>query len=139
MKADAKAAKILVVDDDPDVRLLVGARLRSSGYEVVMAEDGEAAIKIFRREKPAMLLLDLGLPGLDGYQVCRTLKSDPSTREIPIIVLSAQSQQTDKDRAAELGVEGYVAKPFVPGALLSEIRTLLERRTPHVDPNPDRG
>ena len=77
------------------------------------------------QQKPALLLLDLGLPNSDGFEVCRTLKSDPSTREIPIIVLSAKSQQTDKDRASASGAEGYVAKPFDPGVLLAEIGNLL--------------
>ncbi len=138
MKTEQKA-KILVVDDNPDVRFLVGARLRMNGYEVVTAEDGESAIEISLQEKPALLLLDLGLPNMTGFEVCRTLKANPSTRAIPIIVLSAKSQQTDRDRAFELGAEGYMVKPCAPGPLLGEIRNLLERSAPHVAKNSDSG
>ena len=128
MNAKPIAAKILVVDDDPDVRLLVEARLRSNGYTAVAAEDGEACIAACRREKPALLVLDLGLPKIDGFEVCRRVKADPSTRAIPIIVLSAKSQQTDKDLAVAAGADGYMPKPFDAGVLLREIGTLLERK-----------
>ncbi|MDA3925976.1 MAG: response regulator [Kiritimatiellae bacterium] len=126
MSAEKQAVRILVVDDDSDVRLLLGGRLRRNGYEVVAAEDGESAVQIVRQENPALILLDLGLPKMDGFDVCRMLKADPATRRIPIIVLSAKSQQTDRDRASALGADGYMAKPFDPGVLLEEIRNLTE-------------
>lgn len=132
MKTEHSADKILVVDDNADLLFLLGERLRSNGFEVATAMDGETAIKMTLREKPALILLDLGIPGLDGFEVCRALKCDPSTRGIPIIMLSAKSRQGDKDRAAEAGAEGYMIKPCVPGVLLEEIRNLLERKTPHV-------
>ncbi|MEI6150377.1 MAG: response regulator, partial [bacterium] len=119
---------LLVVDDDPDVLLLVGARLRAAGYEVVTAEDGETAIASTLREQPVMVLLDLGLPKMDGFEVCRRLKADPVTCGIPIMVFSAKSQQVDKDRASKFGADGYMAKPFDPGVLLTEIANLIGKK-----------
>ncbi|MEI8138374.1 MAG: response regulator [bacterium] len=139
MKKGQPVAKILMVDDNDDLLLLVGARLRSNGYEVVTASNGETAIKLALREKPALILLDMGLPDLDGCAVCRRLKSEVSIREIPIIVMSANSRQVDKDQAAECGAEGYMAKPCDPGSLLEGIGSLLERRTPHVTANSNCG
>jgi len=127
MNAEHKAAKILVVDDDQYVRLLLGARLRKNGYEVVTAEDGEEAVRIVGQVKPALILLDLGLPKMDGFEVCRTLKSDPETCGIPIIILSAKSQQADRDQASAAGAESYMAKPFNSVAILEEIQHLLVR------------
>jgi CheY-like chemotaxis protein len=128
MNEEHKAAKILVVDDDQDVRLLMGVRLRKSGYDVVTAEDGEEAVRIVRQAKPDLILLDLGLPKMDGYEVCRTLKSDPETCGIPIIILSAKSQQTDREQALAAGAESCMAKPFNPVVVLEAIRHLLESR-----------
>lgn len=128
MNEEHKGAKILVVDDDQDVRLLMGVRLRKSGYDVVTAEDGEEAVRIVRQAKPDLILLDLGLPKMDGYEVCRTLKSGPETCGIPIIILSAKSQQTDREQASAAGAESYMAKPFNPVVILEAIRHLLESR-----------
>lgn len=125
---DKPAKKILIVDDDPDALELVGTRIEANGYEVIMAEEGEAAIEKAQGEKPALLILDLDIPAINGFEVCRVLKSDFETGNIPIIILSAQGQESDKKRGKKLGADAYLVKPFESGILLDEIKFLLEKR-----------
>ena len=121
-----KTARILIVEDNPDTLGLVTTRLRISGYEIIAAEDGETAIEKCRQKKPDLLALDLSLPGIDGFEVCRVLKSDPGTYNIPIVILSARSQKSDKERAINLGAEAYIVKPYEPRMLLDEIKKILK-------------
>ena len=120
-----KKTTILLVDDDPDALILVGARLRAAGYEVITAEDGEEALEKVRRETPALLVLDINMPKINGFEVCRILKSDPSTRSIPIIFFTAKSQKEDKIKQGTMGAQAYIIKPFDPKILLSIINNLL--------------
>lgn len=117
--------KILLVDDEPHTLRLRGARLRAWGFEVLTAEDGVTALKLAWEENPHLLLLDVRLPKLDGFEVAYHLKSHPRTREIPIIFISAHAQKSDQIRGRALGVEGYLVKPVDPRVLQKEINQIL--------------
>ena len=103
--------KILIVDDDRDLRLGLNARLRASGYETVFAEDGAGAIAAARRESPDLMLLDLGLPAGDGFVVLERMQNLPDVSGLPVIVLSARDAAANKDRAIEAGAVAYFQKP----------------------------
>ena len=112
------AQRVLVVEDEPENRLLLGVILSSEGYEVVEAEDGPAALAAARNDPPALVLLDVMMPGMNGYAVLEALRADPSTRSIPVIMLTALAQCGDVEQAIRMGVAGYVTKPFEPAELL---------------------
>jgi CheY-like chemotaxis protein len=114
---------ILIVDDEPSVRAMVHASIRvhSPGYRVVEAGNASEAVAQARQHMPDLVLLDVALPDHDGFWVCRTLKSSPETAHIAVVMLTAMSLPSDRDRAAEAGADGYVVKPFSPRALLDEI------------------
>jgi DNA-binding response OmpR family regulator len=115
---------ILVVDDEPKIIKTVRAYLENAGFRVVTAEDGQAALTVFRHEKPALVVLDLGLPGLDGLDVVRTLRRDTN---VPIIMLTARVDEADKLIGLELGADDYVTKPFSPRELVARVRAVLRR------------
>ncbi len=117
---------ILIVDDEPEIRELLKMALESAGYSVVYeAADGESAIRIAQQRHPALILLDLMLPGIDGLDVCRQLKSDEETRMIPIIMLTAKSEESDIVIGLELGASDYITKPFSRKILIARIRAQL--------------
>jgi len=116
-------ARILVVEDDSPNRSLVTKFLRHLGYQLLEATDGVQALELASSSAVDLILLDLGLPGLDGYQVARRLKSDPATADIPLVALTAYALPSDQDRATKAGCDYYVAKPFeldVLGALIEQ-------------------
>jgi DNA-binding response OmpR family regulator len=127
------SAKILVVDDEPKIVKLVRSYLEQAGFAVVEAGDGQTALIQARREKPDLVVLDLGLPGIDGLEVARTLRRE---REVPIIMLTARIEDTDKIVGLELGADDYVTKPFNPRELVARVRAVL-RRTSGVAPAPE--
>jgi CheY-like chemotaxis protein len=108
----ARGSTVLVVEDNPVNRKLARNVLRSRGYRVLEADTGEEGIEIARNERPHLILMDLELPGLNGIEATRRLKSDPQTREIPVVALSSFAQGTDEARAREAGCAGYIAKPI---------------------------
>ena len=114
---------ILIVDDEPSVRAMVHAsiRVRGTGYRVVEAGNASEAVAQARQHRPDLVLLDVALPDHDGFWVCRTLKTTPETAHIPVVMLTAMSLPSDRERAVEAGADGYVVKPFSPRALLEEI------------------
>lgn len=118
--------KILLTDDEPNIVRVVSARLKTQGFEVISANDGEAALEVFYREKPDLVLLDIMLPKLDGYKVCQKLKADPKWKHVPVILFSAKAQDTDKQAGRDHGADAYIAKPFQPEQLLETIRYLLK-------------
>lgn len=120
--------KILVVDDEEDILSMVRMRLEATGYEVVTAGDGNTAYDKAKTECPDLIVLDLSLPGMDGYNVCRLLKFDEKYRYIPVIMLTAKSQQEDKEWGAKVGADLYMTKPFEAKELLDRIKDLLERK-----------
>ena len=118
------AAKILVVDDEPNILGTLAPLLRSRGYEVHTATNGRAAIEAVDREKPDLVVLDLGLPDMDGVDVCRTIRESLT---IPIVVLSARASERDKVRALDTGADDYVTKPFGAEELVARVRAALRR------------
>lgn len=120
------SSKILVVDDEAKIVKLVRSYLEQSGFAVVEANDGQTALIQARREKPDLVVLDLGLPGIDGLEVARALRRE---RETPIIMLTARIEDTDKIVGLELGADDYVTKPFNPRELVARVRAVLRRTT----------
>jgi len=121
------ADKILVVDDELHIRELVKFNLVKEGFEVLEAGDGHAAVKMVRTEKPDLVILDLMLPGLDGLEVCRSLKGRRETAAIPIIMLTAKSEEIDKVIGLELGADDYLTKPFSTRELTARVKAVLRR------------
>jgi len=117
--------KILIADDRRQVVELVRVSLEGEDYEIVGASNGKEALKRARLERPDLILLDVVMPKMDGFEVCRQLKKDPQTQEIPIIMLTAKGQEVDKEKARQLGASGYVTKPFSPSALLTRVEEIL--------------
>ncbi len=120
--------KILVVDDEMDALDLIEFNLKGAGLEVVTAVDGEEALRKARALLPDLILLDLMLPEVDGTEVCKILRRDPSTSAIPIIMLTARASELDRVLGLELGADDYVTKPFSPRELVLRVRNLLKRR-----------
>jgi DNA-binding response OmpR family regulator len=119
---------ILIVDDQPDLRLLIQLTLSGTGYRVREAADGEAALAACAQQPPDVVLLDVMLPGLDGYEVCRRLKADVRTRGAFVVLMTAGHQETERVRAGEAGADRYLAKPFSPAELLELVRSEVEAR-----------
>ncbi|MBU1061612.1 MAG: response regulator [Candidatus Omnitrophica bacterium] len=117
--------KILLVDDEPELIEMVKMRLEANDYEVITASDGLEALDKARNENPGLILLDLMLPKMDGYRVCRTLKFDQKYRHIFIIIFTARAQESDEKLSKEVGADAYITKPFEPQKLLGKIRELL--------------
>jgi two-component system phosphate regulon response regulator PhoB len=119
--------KILIVEDDPDIRELLRFNLEKAGYNLYLAEDGEKALALTRKHAPDLILLDLMLPGVDGLEVCRTLKRDPDTEPVPIIMITAKGEELDRVVGLELGADDYIVKPFSLREILLRVRKLLDR------------
>jgi DNA-binding response OmpR family regulator len=126
--------RILVVDDDREIIRLLRASLEQAGYEVLVANDGEMALHMLRREHPDLVVLDLMLPGMDGLDVCRELRRKS---HVPIIMLTARVEETDKLVGLELGADDYVTKPFSPRELVARARAVL-RRVREMSAQPDK-
>ena len=116
---------IFLVDDDPDVRELVEYKLVQSGHEVLCATNGQDALRLVPDAKPALLLLDVMMPGLSGFEVLEQLRARESTRSLPIIMLTAKAQDADTERGFTLGANDYVFKPFSPRELMSRVNLQL--------------
>ena len=117
--------KILAVDDDDSIREMLTLQLKRNGYEVLMAADGEEALE--KALDADFILLDVMLPKLDGYEVCRHLKASPDTAEIPVIMLTAKSEEIDTVLGLELGADDYIVKPFSMRELIARIKAVLRR------------
>jgi two-component system, OmpR family, alkaline phosphatase synthesis response regulator PhoP len=121
---------ILAVDDDVDIRELIRYNLEKEGFEVSAAESGERALDILHTARIDLILLDLMLPGMDGFELCRILKRNEETSRIPIVMLTAKGEESDIVSGLELGAEDYVTKPFSPKVLAARVRSALRRRRP---------
>jgi len=119
--------RILIVDDEEDILNVLRFRLEANNYEVLLACDGQEGLDKARSEKPDLILLDLMLPKIDGYKVCRMLKFDKNYSAIPIIMVTAKAQKEDKELGDEMGADAYVPKPFDTEALLGKIKELLDK------------
>jgi len=120
--------RILVVDDEPDILELVSFNLSKHGYEVQCVTSGEAALEAVRTDPPDAMVLDLMLPGVDGLDVCRQIKSDAATRSIPILMLTAKGEEREMVAGLEQGADDYVAKPFSPRVLVARVKAILRRK-----------
>jgi len=127
---DAKrtAPRILVVEDDADNRRIVVKVLAVDGYVTLEAADGESAVTLARREHPDAILMDLAMPGVDGWEAARRLKADPATADIPIVALTAFAMRGDEERAREAGCDAYLSKPCRPQAIRDAVARLLAHR-----------
>jgi two-component system alkaline phosphatase synthesis response regulator PhoP len=117
--------RILVVDDEIYIVHILDFSLGMEGYEVLTALDGEQALERVRSEKPDLVVLDIMMPKLDGYEVCRAIKSDPATRNTPVILLSAKGRNVDQKMGFDVGADDYITKPFSPRKLVERINSLL--------------
>ncbi len=126
--------KILVVDDEPDALEVLGFKLKEAGYVPIFAKDGARAITAARDERPALIVLDLMLPEIDGLEVCKILRRDTATAAIPILMLTARAAEMDRVLGLELGADDYVTKPFSPRELVLRIKKLLARVKAADDP-----
>ncbi|MBU0547935.1 MAG: response regulator transcription factor [Candidatus Omnitrophica bacterium] len=127
---------ILIVEDEKDIVKMLDYNLKKDGYKTLIAHDGEDAIDLAITKQPDLILLDLMLPGMDGLEACKTLKGNSKTALLPIIMLTAKSQETDKIVGLELGADDYVTKPFSPRELMARIKAVL-RRMKEKDKLPD--
>ena len=126
------AATILVVEDEPAIQTLIAVNLRRAGHEVVGALDAESAQRHVNEALPDLILLDWMLPGISGQEFARRLRADPRSRQVPIIMLTARSDERDKVQGLETGADDYITKPFSPRELLARIQAVLRRRAPEV-------
>lgn len=120
-------AVILVVEDDPDIREVVRFNLEREGYSVLSASRGEEALALVRRSVPDLVVLDIMLPGLDGLEVCKAMRKDLKTTNVPVVMLTAKADESDVIRGFELGADDYVTKPFSPKVLTARVKAALRR------------
>ncbi len=120
-------AKVLIVEDEVDLVETLKFRLEANDYEVITANDGQGGLDKARGECPNLVILDLMLPKLDGYKVCRMLKFDAKHKDIPVIMFTARAQDSDKKMGEEVGADAYITKPFEPQLLLAKIEKLLKK------------
>jgi phosphate regulon transcriptional regulator PhoB len=120
-------SKILIVDDEQDIVELISYNLEKEGFKIVKAYDGEAAHRLVRSEKPDLMILDLMLPKMNGLDVCKAIRRNPETANLPIIMLTAKGDETDKIIGLEIGADDYVTKPFSVKELIARVRTILRR------------
>ncbi|MBI4231063.1 MAG: response regulator transcription factor [Planctomycetes bacterium] len=120
-------AKIVVVEDEPDILEVVQYNLEREGHRVLCEKDGEAGLRRIVKEAPDLAILDLMLPGIDGLEICRRLQSDPATRTVPILILTAKAEESDVVIGLGLGADDYVTKPFSPKDLVARVKAILRR------------
>jgi DNA-binding response OmpR family regulator len=121
---EVAVVKVLAVDDDPTILRLLQVNLEMDGHEVHTADDGEAALERVREVEPEILLLDVMMPHLDGWEVCERLRADPANDHLPIVFLSARAQESDLARGTAVGADAYITKPFDPLALVELVERL---------------
>jgi len=121
--------RILVVDDEIYIVHILDFSLGMEGYEVLTALDGEQAVEKARAEKPDLIVLDIMMPKLDGYETCKRLKADPATKDVPVILLSAKGRNVDQKVGFEVGADDYITKPFSPRKLVERINAILGHGT----------
>jgi len=117
--------RIVVADDDADIRDLVVLKLESSGHEVVAVADGAAAVEVSRADSPDLILLDVMMPGMNGLDACRAIRSEPGLATVPVILLTARAQSADIEEGVSAGATDYVVKPFSPRELATRVDALL--------------
>jgi DNA-binding response OmpR family regulator len=118
--------RVLLADDDPGLRRLIGTTLGTDDFDLLQAVDGEEALRIAQQQHPELVLLDVNMPKLDGFEVCRKLKNDPQTAAIKVVMLTARATDVDRARGRDAGADDYFIKPFSPVQLLNKVYALLE-------------
>lgn len=121
-----KLKKILIIEDDPEERLILGRELRKEGYIVYESPTGEEGLKVFKEDKPDLVILDVMLPGIDGWEVLKRIKKGPLSRKVPVMMLTGKSEDKDKIKGYDFGADYYVTKPYNISKLLPVIRSLVE-------------
>jgi two-component system, OmpR family, alkaline phosphatase synthesis response regulator PhoP len=119
------AKKILIIEDEIALVKILTLRLEANGYQVIFAIDGQKGLNLAREEKPDLIILDIMLPTMDGYQICRLLKYDGRFNQIPVIMVTAKGMDEDKKTGEQVGADAYFVKPFEPAELLEKIKELL--------------
>ncbi len=120
-----KKGKVLVVDDEVNITQILEFSIGAEGFDVITAQNGEEAIEKARREQPDLIILDIMMPKIDGYEACRILKANPLTKNIPVVLLTAKGRDIDKRLGMEVGATDYFVKPFSPNRLVERINQLL--------------
>ena len=118
-------AKVLIAEDDPSIRALIRLTLDSGRFEILEAQDGDSALDTARAERPDLLFIDWNMPGLDGVDVCRALRSEPGTVDTKIVLVTARVQAEERRRALDAGADDYITKPFSPLSLLDKVTEVL--------------
>ena len=121
-------SKILVVEDDPGALRLISYTLQAEGYEVITATNGLQGLRKAQNDKPDLVVLDVMLPGIDGFEICHRLRADPGTARLPIMMLSAKARETDKTTGLNVGADDYLTKPADPSDIVSHIKALLAKK-----------
>lgn len=125
--APASRQKALIIEDERDIRELIRVHLEAEGFTVLEAADGEFGLTLVRRERPAVVILDVMLPGASGLEICRRIRAEESTVRVPVVLLTARSSEADKVVGLEIGADDYVTKPFSPRELVARVKALLRR------------
>ena len=121
--------KILIIEDDPSFLRAVSHIVEKEGYNVTTAANGMTGLRMAREDKPDLLILDVMLPGIDGFEICNQLRNEPQTAQLPIIMLSAKGQETDKTTGLKVGANEYLTKPVDRAVLLEKVTALLDKET----------
>ena len=120
-------AKILIAEDERDIRDLVAFTLRFAGHEVVAASNGEEAVQMAPQANPDLILMDVRMPRMTGYEACRAIKANPNLKDIPVVFLSAKGQESEIQTGLEVGAEEYLLKPFAPDQLTERVKAILAK------------
>ncbi len=119
--------KILVAEDERDIRELIAFTLRFAGFDVKLAKNGAEAVEMVDVENPDLIILDVRMPKMTGYEACRKIKADPGTKDTPVMILSAKGQEVEIQQGLESGADEYILKPFVPDELVAQVEDILKR------------
>ena len=122
--------KVLVADDEPNILISLEFLMKREGYQVLVARDGHAALELIRSERPALVLLDVMMPGKSGFEVCQAVRADESLNGVKILMLTAKGRDTDRAQGLGLGADGYITKPFATQDLAGRVRDLLALASP---------
>src|ERR1044071_570700 len=134
-RGETSMPKILIIEDTENNRVLLSRRLKPRGYEIVTADDAERGLALLPAERPDLILMDVGLPGMDGWTATRQLKSDPASRQIPVIALTAHAMEGDREKAMQAGCDDYETKPIDFNRLFEKIERLLGQSPSNPQPN----
>ncbi len=121
--------RILVAEDEKDIRELIAFTLRFAGFDVLLATNGAEAVEVAEAERPDLVILDVRMPRMSGYEACRRLKENPQTASLPVVFLSAKGQDSEIQQGLASGAEEYILKPFAPDELIQQVRSILNRRS----------